>query len=69
MALRTAIAAIAGAVSIGEIGLDFLIAAGGGAAAGFLVFVAVAWLRRRVTTPVIDTTISLIVPFAAYMLA
>ena len=69
VALRTAIAAIAGAVSIGEIGLDFLIAAGGGAAAGFLVFVAVAWLRRRVTTPVIDTTISLIVPFAAYMLA
>ncbi len=69
VALRTAIAAIAGAVSIGEIGLDFLIAAGGGTAAGFIVFAVVAWLRRRVDTPVIDTTISLITPFAAYMLA
>ncbi|WP_206079938.1 cation:proton antiporter [Propioniciclava coleopterorum] len=69
VALRTAIAAIAGAVSLGEIGLDFLVAAGGGAAAGFIVFALVAWLRRRVTTPVIDTTISLITPCAAYMLA
>lgn len=69
VALRTAIAALAGAVSIGEVGLDFVIAAGGGALAGFLVFVVVAWLRRRTTTTVIDTTISLITPYAAYMLA
>lgn len=69
VALRTAIAAIAGAVTIGEIGLDFLIAAGGGTLAGVIVFLLVARLRRRVTTTVVDTTISLITPYAAYMLA
>ncbi|WP_454229233.1 cation:proton antiporter [Propioniciclava flava] len=69
VALRTAIAALAGAVTLGQISFHFLLAAGGGTLAGFVMFMIVARLRRRITNPVIDTTISLITPYAAYMLA
>lgn len=67
VALRTAIAASAGAVSVWSAGADFLLAAGGGA----LIGIAVAWLlgmlRRRITDPVLDTTLSFLAPFAAYL--
>lgn len=74
VALRTA----TGAVTIGatsasvrtmEIGLDFLWASVGGAGLGFVVFVIVAKLRKLVTDPLMDTAISLVTPFAAYLLA
>lgn len=67
--LRTAIAAIAGTVSVARVGLDFLVAAGGGALAGFLVFWVVARLRRHITDPLPDTALSLITPYAAFLLA
>ena len=41
----------------------------GGLLVGFLVFVVVAWLRNKVTDPLLDTGISFVVPFAAYILA
>ena len=65
--LRVAIAAIGGAVSAGEVTVGFLIAAGGGALVGLLVALVVVPIRRRITQPVFDTAISLIVPFAAYL--
>ena len=69
VALRTALAALAGAVSASAIFLDFARAAGG----GFLLGAAVAWLgaliRRRVTDPVFDTSLSLLTPFVAYLAA
>ena len=52
-----------------EVGLDFLWASVGGAALGFFVFVIVAKLRKLVTDPLMDTAISLVTPFAAYLLA
>lgn len=69
VALRAAIAATAGSIAIGEIGLDFLIAAGGGILVGLVVAVLVMQVRRRVHDPLIDTGISFVIPFAAYLLA
>jgi monovalent cation/hydrogen antiporter len=65
--LRVAIAAIGGAVSVAEVTGGFLIAAGGGVLVGLLVAVLVVPIRRRITQPVFDTAISLLVPFAAYV--
>ncbi|GAA5093262.1 Na+/H+ antiporter [Nocardia iowensis] len=65
--LRTAIAAAAGAVSVWSAGGDFLLAAGGGAVVGIAVAYLLALLRRRITDPVLDTTLSFLAPFAAYL--
>ncbi|EON25412.1 Na+/H+ antiporter [Nocardioides sp. CF8] len=69
VSLRTAIAAASLGVNALDVGVDFLRASVGGAALGFLVFVVVAKLRKLVTDPLMDTAISLVTPFAAYLLA
>ena len=72
VALRTAIAAIGSAGAMApawEIGLDFALAAGGGLAVGIAGFVLVAKIRKHVTDPVLDTGISLVVPFATFIAA
>ncbi len=74
VSLRTAIAAGAAGVALTtsdtlDIGWDFVRAAGGGVLVGLLAFFIVAWLRRHITDPLMDTAISLTVPFAAYMAA
>ena len=71
VALRTAIAFAAAGASVGvlDVGLDFLRAAVGGVAVGLLLFYAVGQLRRRVSDPVIDTSLSLVTPFVAYVAA
>jgi Na+/H+ antiporter len=65
--LRTAIAASAGSVSVWHAGGDFVLAAGGGAAVGIAVAVFLGFLRRRITDPVLDTTLSFLAPFVAYL--
>ena len=69
VALRTAIAASLGAVSFVEITLDFLLAAGGGVLVGLLIFTVVGWVRMHFTDPVLDTSVSFVTPFAAYVAA
>jgi len=74
VSLRTAIAAGAAGTAVTaettlDVGWDFVRAAGGGVLVGVLAFFAVAWLRRHVTDPLLDTAISLTVPFAAYIVA
>lgn len=69
VALRTAIAAGAAGVSAGGVALDFLVAAGGGALAGLVVYKVVALVRHRVEDPLLDTGVSFVTPFAAYLLA
>jgi len=65
--LRVAIVAITGAVTAVQIGVGFLIAAVGGALVGVLVALLAVGIRRRVSNPVFDTAISLLVPFVAYL--
>lgn len=69
VALRMAILAMAGSVELWEIGIDFLRAAVGGVAVGFVVFVVVGWLRRHIVEPLFDSALSFITPFAAYIAA
>jgi monovalent cation/hydrogen antiporter len=66
VALRTAIAAT---VSVAAVGLDFLVAAGGGLLVGLAVTFIVAKVRRRLTDPLLDSGLSFITPFAAYVAA
>ncbi|GAB1511685.1 Na+/H+ antiporter [Actinophytocola sp. KF-1] len=69
VALRTAIAAIAGSVTLWQVGLDFVLAAVGGGVAGLLVGVAASYLRNRLQDLETDTVLSFAVPFIAYLLA
>lgn len=65
--LRVAIAAIGGAVSVAEVSIGFLVAAGGGTLVGLAVAAVAVIVRKRIHQPVFDTAISLMVPFAAYL--
>lgn len=69
--LRTALAIAAGTgLDVLDVGLDFVIAAGGGVLIGLAFAVVVGKLRRHVVTdPVLDGAMSLVVPFAAFVAA
>jgi len=67
--LRTAITAAGGAITLTDISLDLLRAAGGGLVFGLVTFKVVALVRRKVTDPLLDTAISFVTPFAAYIAA
>jgi Na+/H+ antiporter len=69
VALRTAIAATSGSVAFLDVGLDFARAAGGGVLLGLATFFVVAWVRKHVTDTLLDTAISLVTPYAAYIVA
>jgi len=69
VALRTAVAAGLGTVSLWRVGADFVVASVGGIAIGIAVFYVVARLRRHVQDPILDTAISFVVPFATYIVA
>jgi Na+/H+ antiporter len=68
VALRTAIA-VGATFSVLRVTLDFVVAAGGGIAVGLLMYFVVGRVRRRVQDPVIDTSLSLVTPFVAYVAA
>lgn len=66
VALRTALGAtVAWYVLAG----DFLLAAGGGIAIGLAFFLVIGLVRKHVTDPVIDSGLSFLTPFAAYVAA
>ena len=67
VALRTAVVALTAVVTVGSITLDFLWAATGGAAIGVAVALLIALIRKRIKDPTIDTAVSLMAPFAAYL--
>jgi CPA1 family monovalent cation:H+ antiporter len=67
--LRTAIAAMAGVVSVWEIGLGFLVSAVGGAAVGLVVAIVIGKIRRRLQNDLADVAVSLLTPWIAYVLA
>jgi CPA1 family monovalent cation:H+ antiporter len=67
--LRTAILAVSGSVSVISAGGDFLLAVGAGIGAGWVVAQVVSFVRRKVDDPVLDTALSLLVPYVAYLAA
>jgi monovalent cation/hydrogen antiporter len=69
VALRTAIAAMAGSVAAWEIARDFVLSALGGAAIGLAVAVLVGLVRRRIEDDLTDVAVSLLTPWVAYLAA
>jgi monovalent cation/hydrogen antiporter len=71
VAYRIGVAAVAtGAFSLWQAGLQFVIGAVGGVAVGLAVGWLVLWVRRHVSQdPSVQNTISLLTPFATYLLA
>lgn len=67
--LRAAIAAMAGAVSLWDVSLGFLVSAVGGIAVGIVVAMIVGKVRRRIKDDLTDVAISLLTPWIAYVLA
>ncbi|WP_458687645.1 Na+/H+ antiporter [Nocardia tengchongensis] len=65
--LRTAVAAMAGSVTLWQAGASFIGAAGGGALFGVAAAMILAFLRRRINDPVLDTSVSLLAPWIAYL--
>lgn len=65
--LRTAVAALAGGVTVGGVALDFALSAVGGAVVGLLAALLVGYVRKRVTDTMTDTALSLMAPFVAYL--
>ncbi|MBZ5740425.1 Na+/H+ antiporter [Nocardioides mangrovi] len=66
VSLRTALAATG--ISW-YVGLDFLLAAGGGVLIGVVGFLVIGWLRKRITDPVLDVGLSFVIPFACFIAA
>ena len=60
-------AALGGAFSPLQAGLDFAVAAAGGIAIGLAVGVASVWLRTRAPDTPVSLTLSLLTPYAAYL--
>jgi Na+/H+ antiporter len=66
VALRTALAAT---VAWHVVLRDFAIAAGGGVLVGLGFFLAIGFIRKHVTDPLLDSGLSFVTPFAAYISA
>lgn len=69
VALRTAVTALAATVTFWDVGTDLLLAVVVGPLAGWLVAKVSIWLFRVLTEPVMSTTLTFLIPFAAYALA
>ncbi|MDF2846052.1 MAG: sodium:proton antiporter [Oerskovia sp.] len=65
--LRSAIAATAATVSVGQVAGDFVYAVAVAVVIGFLVGKANLWLRSRVREATSNTAISFVVPFIAFL--
>ncbi len=65
--IALSVAVAGGSMSAGHIGLEFLKLGGGGALLGAAVAGAARLVRRRVEDPLVDTVISLVTPYAAYV--
>jgi CPA1 family monovalent cation:H+ antiporter len=60
---------ITGQFSLGGAGLRFLLVGFGGVGLGLLVGLIMRWVQGRLDDPPVQITISLLTPFAAYLLA
>jgi CPA1 family monovalent cation:H+ antiporter len=69
VALRTSVAALAGSISAWRIGVETTVAAVGGTVVGLAVGGLLIVLRRRIEDVVLDTTLSVLAPFVAFIAA
>jgi CPA1 family monovalent cation:H+ antiporter len=67
VALTAAIAALTESVTVASVTWDFAVAAGGGALVGLAVTWVLARIRRRIEDPVLDTTLSFVAPYVAFL--
>ncbi|NUP68699.1 MAG: Na+/H+ antiporter, partial [Nonomuraea sp.] len=67
--VAVSVAVASAAAGWGAAGGEFLVLAGGGTLIGAAVAGVVALIRRRTEDPVLETVISLVTPYAAYVLA
>lgn len=65
--LRTAIAAIAGSVSVWQVGGSFVVSAVGGVVIGALVALVVGKIRYLIQDDLTDVAVSLLTPWVAYL--
>ncbi len=65
--LRTSIAAIAGSVSVWQVGAGFFVSAAGGVAIGLIVAFVVGHIRNLIQDDVTDVAVSLLTPWIAYL--
>ena len=65
--VRTGVLALGAAVTLGQVTVGFLWAAGGGVLAGVIVAKLVNAVRRRLTDTTTDTALSFMVPWLAYL--
>lgn len=66
-ALRAALLAVFGTVTVLEVGVDFVIAAAGGVIVGLIVAVIFIPIRRRISHPAFDTVVTFTIPYVAYL--
>ncbi len=66
---RTALVALAGTVTLLGAVTDFARAVVLGVGVGIALAAGVAWIRKRVSDPVLDTSLSLFTPFVAFIAA
>jgi monovalent cation/hydrogen antiporter len=69
VALRTALVAAAGTVTLWEVSLDFVLTALGGVAVGVGVALVTGKVRKQVEDEITDTAVSFVTPFVAYLVA
>ena len=69
VSLRAAIAAFGGTVTVWDIGLDFVFTAAGGVLVGVAMAFIMGKIRKHLHDEVADTAVSIVTPFASYILA
>ena len=74
IAYRAAVAVVAGTSHVGAgltfvggASLQFVVAAAGGVAMGLLAGLVIAWVRPRLRDPSVETAVSLLTPYVAYL--
>ncbi|SOD70460.1 sodium/proton antiporter (CPA1 family) [Jatrophihabitans sp. GAS493] len=67
VALNTAIAAITRDITVGEVAARFLLAAVGGIVIGIAVATVLGYIRKHIDEPVLDTTLSFVAPYVAFV--
>ena len=66
-ALRAAILALSGVLTVAQVMWDFVLAAAGGVIVGLIVALIYIPIRKRIKDPSIDTVLSFTIPYLAYL--